>query len=190
MTKIQSVRVALISDTHGCWDSLLVGALNGIQELWHAGDLGSMSDAMEAWAVKNNVRLRIVTGNIDGLPWTSQYPKNQDFEIQGIRIWMTHIGGYPGHFPPHIRSGLAERRAEKALDVFVCGHSHILRVMREANTHMICLNPGAVGTSGFHKVRTLLRFTIESGRLEKMEAVELGPRSTKEALSHLPNPYE
>lgn len=116
---------------------------------------------------------RGVYGNIDGLEIRGTEPLVQKFEVEGLRVLMTHIGGYPGHYVPAARQLLAQVRP----GLFVAGHSHILRAVPDAQLRLLYLNPGAAGRHGFHKVRTLLRFGIDRGKVVDLQAVELGPRS-------------
>lgn len=115
---------------------------------------------------------RGVYGNIDGLEIRGTEPLVQDFEVEGLRVLMTHIGGYPGHYAPAARQLLLQVRP----GLFVAGHSHTLRVMPDAKLNLLYLNPGAAGRHGFHKVRTLLRFGIDRGKVVDMQVVELGQR--------------
>lgn len=182
--------MALISDTHGTWDEPLARAVEQADELWHAGDLGPMTEHLHAWQKAAPGRtLRAITGNIDGTPLTLEFPKELDFEVDGLRVWMIHIGGYPGHFPPAVRAAWAQKTESRPVDVFICGHSHILRVQRDARTGTLFMNPGACGTHGFHRIRTLLRFTIQSGKIIDLEAVELGLRAKLPRNTALPDPY-
>ncbi len=164
-------KIGLISDTHGFLDPKVFEYFKDCDELWHAGDFGSLDVSDRLAAFKP---LRGVYGNIDGKEIRLVHPLHQQFEIGGLRVWMTHIGGYPGHYNPPIRKELYENPP----DVFVCGHSHILKVISDKTLHnMICLNPGAAGMHGFHKIRTILRFEISEGKIKNMQAIELGKRS-------------
>ncbi|GHB82462.1 metallophosphoesterase family protein [Persicitalea jodogahamensis] len=163
-------RIGLISDTHGYLDEAVFDHFKACDEIWHAGDIGTGEIITKLEAFKP---LRAVSGNIDGQSIRAMVPENQHFEVEGVHIWITHIGGYPPRYNPQVRPAL---RAQTP-DIFVCGHSHILRVMRDpALSNMLYLNPGAAGKEGFHKMRTLLRFSIESGKVKDMEVVELGLR--------------
>jgi hypothetical protein len=114
-----------------------------------------------------------VYGNIDGYPVRQMYPRTLRFDVEQVSVMMTHIGGYPGRYDPAIRAELYAVRPR----IFVCGHSHILRVMYDKHLECLCLNPGAAGISGFHTVRTLLRFVIDGTEVRDMEVIELGNRS-------------
>ncbi len=164
-------RIALLSDTHGYFDERLAHHLAGADEIWHAGDFGSSELVMELTALAPT--FRGVYGNIDGADIRGTEPKVQDFEVEGLRVLMTHVGGYPGRYAPAARQLLAQVRP----GLFVCGHSHILRIMPDPKLGLLVLNPGAAGRHGFHQVRTMLRFGIDQGKVVEMQAVELGART-------------
>lgn len=164
------MKIGLLSDTHAHLDPRIFDYLAPCQEIWHAGDFGSItvSDKLAAFRP-----LRAVYGNIDGAELRKTHPLHQRFTIEGVRVWMTHIGGYPGHYPVTIRQILQVQ----ACDLFICGHSHILRVVRDPqHNNMLLMNPGAAGLEGFHKMRTMLRFDIENGKISNAEVIELGLR--------------
>ena len=163
-------RIGLISDTHSYLDEAVFRHFEACDEIWHAGDVGTVEilDRLEAFKP-----LRAVFGNIDGSAIKQRCVENMHFELEGFDIWMTHIGGAPPRYNPVVRPTLLSRTP----DVFVCGHSHILRVLRDPKlNNMLYLNPGAAGKEGFHKMRTLLRFSLDSGKIKDMEVVELGLR--------------
>ena len=164
-------RIGLLSDTHGYFDERIAHHLHGCDEIWHAGDFGDahVVDNLRALAPG----FRGVYGNIDGTDVRQTQPLVQDFIVEGLRVVMTHIGGYPGHYAPAARPLLAATRP----GLFVTGHSHILRVMPDPQRQLLHLNPGAAGRYGFHQVRTLLRFGIEAGKVVELQAVELGKRA-------------
>lgn len=164
-------RIGLLSDTHSYLDERILHHLQGADEIWHAGDFGSAEVLMTLAGLAPV--FRGVYGNIDGPEIRSTEPLMQDFTVEGLRVLMTHIGGYPGRYVPAARQLLAQTRP----GLFVTGHSHILRVAPDARLNLLHLNPGAAGMHGFHKVRTLLRFGIHNGQVVDMQAVELGPRS-------------
>jgi putative phosphoesterase len=166
-------RIGLLSDTHGHLDERVIHHLRGADEIWHAGDFGSAEVLMELAGLAPV--FRGVYGNIDGLEIRGTEPLVQNFEVEGLRVLMTHIGGYPGHYAPAARQLLPQVRP----GLFVTGHSHILRVMPDAKFGLLHLNPGAAGRHGFHKVRTLLRFGIDQGKVVDMQVVELGPRTER-----------
>lgn len=163
-------KIGLISDTHSWMEPRALEILRDVDEIWHAGDFGSMAVADALAALRP---LRGVYGNIDDKDIRYRFPQDDRFYVEGLHILMTHIGGYPGAYAPRAKKLLAE----KTPDIFVCGHSHILKVMRDpAYNNMLVLNPGAAGISGFHQLKTLLRFTLHEGRVTHMEAVEMGKR--------------
>jgi uncharacterized protein len=164
------MKIGLLSDTHGHIDERILHHLQGCDEIWHAGDIGALAvtDALQKFAP-----LRAVWGNIDGKEIRQQFPEHQHFVCEGMKIWITHIGGTPPRFNPAIRPVLKQEKPQ----LFVCGHSHILRVVQDPTFEVLYLNPGAAGRHGFHKIRTLLRFTLQAGALTDMQAIELGPRA-------------
>ncbi len=163
-------RISLISDTHGKLDPRAVELMADSDEIWHAGDLGSMEvlEGMEKVALT-----RAVYGNIDDGAMRRALPLDLRFECEGVKVWMTHIAGRPGKYPARIRQSLEA----DPVNVFVCGHSHICLVQYVKQFNHIHLNPGALGWHGLHKVRTMLQFELENGRVENMRVIELGPRS-------------
>lgn len=164
------MKIGLMSDTHGHLDKKLLEVFSSVDEIWHAGDIGNIALAEELQKFKP---LFAVYGNIDGGDLRKEFTEDLVLQRGGLKILMTHIGGYPGHYSPHARKLIETTKP----DLFVCGHSHILRVMRdEKYSRMLCMNPGACGIEGFHKVKTVLRFEIEQGALKNLEAVELGKR--------------
>jgi putative phosphoesterase len=163
------VKIGLLSDTHGYWDERYAGHFSQCDEIWHAGDVGSPSLARQLESVKP---LRAVYGNIDGADLRIQYPRVAHFSVEGVRVMMTHIGGYPGRYEPSIREELYLTRP----GLFIAGHSHILKVMFDHSLGCMYMNPGAAGKSGFHLVRTLLRFAIEGDKIKDLEVIELGLR--------------
>jgi uncharacterized protein len=166
------VRIGLLSDSHGFLDESLLSRFSGCDELWHAGDFGSVEvlDRLEAFKPT-----RGVYGNVDGGDLRTRLPLDMMWQCEGIRVYMTHIGGYPGRYDRNVKKILARDRP----DLFICGHSHILRVMRDPALGFLHMNPGACGHSGWHTIRTVLRFTVEAGKIAGVEAIELGPRGRK-----------
>ena len=161
--------IGLLSDTHGWWDEKYATYFASCDEIWHAGDIGSADVALRLSAIRP---LRAVCGNIDGYPVRQMYPKTLHFTVEDVSVMMTHIGGYPGRYEPAIRAELYETKPQ----LFVCGHSHILKVMFDKRLNCLCLNPGAAGKSGFHTVRTLMRFVIDGADIRDMEIIELAKR--------------
>ncbi len=165
-----TMRIGLLSDTHGWLDPRLEHHFKDCDEIWHAGDIGTseVSDELARWKP-----LRAVYGNIDGTALRATYPEHQRFTVGGVRVWMTHIGGKPPRYDQHIREEL--KRDPPGL--FICGHSHICLVQFDPALNCLYMNPGAAGRHGWHNVRTALRFTLDSGRPKDLEVVELGKRS-------------
>ena len=161
--------IGLLSDTHGWWDEKYATYFASCDEIWHAGDIGSADVALRLSAIRP---LRAVCGNIDGYPVRQMYPKTLHFTVEDVSVMMTHIGGYPGRYEPAIRAELYETKPQ----LFVCGHSHILKVMFDKRLNCLCLNPGAAGKCGFHTVRTLMRFVINGADIRDMEIIELAKR--------------
>ena len=159
--------IGLISDTHGLFSPEFREFFSGVDEIWHAGDFGGgLETAREIAAFRPLVG---VCGNCDSRDLLPEYPMHQFFEREGAKILMTHIGGYPGKYDIRARALIDSFRP----DIFVCGHSHILKVMYDERFNMMTLNPGAAGLQGWHVVRTALRFNLSEGRLSDMEVFNL-----------------
>lgn len=163
------MKIGLLSDTHGYLDSRLFQYFESCDEIWHAGDIGSeeVSDKLAKFRP-----LRAVHGNIDGGALKNQFPEDLWFECEGVNVWITHIGGYPPKYNPKTRLVLNQ----KIPDLFICGHSHILKVIRDKERGLLHINPGAAGLQGFHKIRTAVRFDVDAGKISKLEVIELGKR--------------
>ncbi len=163
-------RIGVLSDTHAYLDPKLRDFFRDVDEIWHAGDIGSafVSEELKSWKP-----LIAVFGNIDGQDLRQSYPKDQRHTREGLDIWMTHIGGYPGNYDPGIRNRLMTNPP----GLFITGHSHILKVMNDKKLGLLHINPGAAGKYGFHKVRTAVRFSITDGRPGELDVIELGNRS-------------
>lgn len=159
-------RIGILSDTHGYWDDRYLKHFEPCDEIWHAGDIGSLELAEKLAAFRP---LRAVYGNIDGQEIRCLYPETDRFSIEGTEVLMKHIGGYPGRYDASIRAKLFVRPPR----LFVCGHSHILKVQYDKTLNMLCINPGAAGKYGFHKVRTLMRLAIDNGEFKDLEVIEL-----------------
>lgn len=159
-------RIGLLSDTHAYWDDRYIKYFESCDEIWHAGDIGSLEIAEKLAAIKP---LRAVYGNIDGQEIRKLYPQINRFNIDGAEVLIKHIGGYPGNYDPSIRGSLFVRPPK----LFISGHSHILKVKFDKTLNMLHINPGAAGIYGFHKVRTLVRFTIDKGNFSNLEVIEL-----------------
>ncbi len=164
-------KILLLSDTHGYLDKSILEHASQADEIWHAGDIGNLDTADRLAAIKP---LRAVYGNIDDTKVRTVYPLNNRFIIEGLNVWITHIGGYPGRYNPNIRQELNHHPPQ----LFICGHSHILRVMRDVRNSLLHINPGAAGVHGFHKMRTMIRFQITNGKIENLDVIELGLRGT------------
>jgi putative phosphoesterase len=160
--------IGLISDTHGVFSDEFKAFLEPVDQIWHAGDFGGGLDlAQEMAAFKPLVG---VAGNCDNYDLRYTHPLHRVFDCGGMKVLMTHVGGYPGRYDARARRLINEHRP----DIFVCGHSHILKVVRDPSYNgMMVINPGAAGIQGFHVVRTALRFKIEGGRIHNMEVFEL-----------------
>ncbi|MBO6795085.1 MAG: metallophosphoesterase family protein [Balneolaceae bacterium] len=162
------IKIGLISDTHNFLDPQVFDYFKGCDEIWHAGDFGTIKIANQ---LKKIAPVLGVYGNIDGKDIRDEYPLHQRFTRDGIDFWMTHIGGIPGRYCIPIR----EEMENNPPDVFICGHSHILKVARDQNLNkMLFINPGAAGKQGFQEMRTILRFEIENGKLQNVEVINLG----------------
>jgi putative phosphoesterase len=160
------MRIGLISDTHGYLDDAVFKHFDQCDEIWHAGDFGSLELADQLNSFKP---LKGVYGNIDGGDIRSVYPEKIRFYCEQTSVLMTHIGGYPGKYDSRIR----EEILNNTPGVFISGHSHILKVMYDKKANCLHLNPGAAGKQGWHKVRTLLRFSISDEKIHNLEVVEL-----------------
>jgi len=160
-------KIGLLSDTHGYWDEKFETYFASCDEIWHAGDIGSMELAVRFEALKP---FRAVYGNIDDYKTRVVYPQNLRFTIEKVEVLMTHIGGYPGRYDPSIRGQLLARPPK----LFISGHSHILKVMYDKKLDCLHMNPGAAGKYGFHRVRTLLRFVLDEGDIRDLEVIEIG----------------
>lgn len=164
-------RIGLLSDTHSWLDPLIFDYFEMCDEIWHSGDIGNIATADRLAAFKP---LRAVYGNIDGQDIRVVYPRHQRFTCEGVDVWMTHIGGYPGRYDIGVKEGIYANPPK----LFISGHSHILKVMYDSKLSLLHMNPGAAGINGFHKVRTLLRFVIEGDKIKDLEVIELGPRTS------------
>lgn len=163
------MKIGLLSDTHSYLDPAVFDHFKNCDEIWHAGDIG---DATVADALEKFKPLRAVFGNIDDKDLQTRFRKDWWFNAEGLKIWMTHIGGAPPGYNPRVKKILKE----KIPDVFICGHSHILRVKKDPHLPMLYINPGAAGNQGFHTMKTIIRMEITGDRVQKMEVIELGKR--------------
>jgi putative phosphoesterase len=163
------LRIGLLSDTHGFLDDAILEYFANCDEIWHAGDFGTLEILHHLAASKT---IRGVYGNVDGHQIRAEVPKDLNWECEGLKVFMTHIGGYPGNYDARVKRLLPALKPS----LFICGHSHILKVMRDPALNMIHMNPGAAGHVGWHTMRTILRFEIDSGKISAVQALELGPR--------------
>lgn len=159
-------KILLLSDTHGYIDDRILAYAKAVDEVWHAGDIGSLevTDKLEKVTI-----LRAVYGNIDDHIIRKEFPLNQRFICENIDVWITHIGGYPGKYGP----GITKQIKANPPKLFISGHSHILKVMPDNKLNLLHMNPGAVGKQGMHKTRNMLRFTIDGDKIENLEVIEL-----------------
>jgi uncharacterized protein len=159
-------RIGLLSDTHGLWDKRFEEYFRDCDEIWHAGDIGSMELAERFEKIKP---FRAVHGNIDDFRVRAAFPEKLRFEVEGVDVLMTHIGGYPGKYDARVLKILATAPPK----IFICGHSHILKVVYDKRLSFLSINPGAAGKHGFHKVRTIMRLSFDQGRVTDAEVIEL-----------------
>lgn len=159
------IRIGLLSDTHGFIDDSMISFLSPVDEIWHAGDIGSLAVADALAAVKPLVA---VYGNIDDARLRSEFPLWVSQQREGVKIAMTHIGGYPGKYA----SGVSQWLKNEKPGLFIAGHSHILKAIFDNKYQCLHLNPGAAGISGFHAVRTMMRFSIDGDKIKDLEIWE------------------
>lgn len=162
-------RIGLISDTHNYLDDAVFKHFAQCDEIWHAGDFGTAEIADQLKAFKP---LRGVYGNIDGYDIRSEYPEKLRFTCEDVNVFMMHIGGYPGRYTPVAKAELMAQPAQ----LFISGHSHILKVIYDEKFKCLHMNLGAAGKHGWHKVRTLIRFVIDGKDMKQCEVIELGKR--------------
>lgn len=163
-------KILLLSDTHSHIDETILKYVALADEVWHAGDIG---DLAVTDVIKKIKPLRCVYGNIDDAKARLEFPLHSRFMCEGVDVWITHIGGYPGKYNPKVKAEM-ELNPPK---LFICGHSHILKVIFDKKYNVMHMNPGAAGKSGFHQVRTMLRFTIDGDKMKDMEIIEMEKRS-------------
>lgn len=159
-------RIGVLSDTHAFLDERIFEHFKECDEIWHAGDIGSTAVIEKLAKFKP---LRAVYGNVDGGSVRINYPEFLSFKCEEVSVLLTHIGGYPGRYIPEAKQKIIECRP----NLFVCGHSHILKVQFDKTFNMLCINPGAAGLEGFHQVRTLLRFEIDGKEIQNLEVIEM-----------------
>ena len=162
-------KILLLSDTHSYMDNAILKYVKQADEVWHAGDIGNLSVTD---AIKDLKPLRAVYGNIDDAKARAEFPEHNRFMCENVDIWMTHIGGYPPKYNARTRDIIKSNPPR----IFISGHSHILKVIPDQRYNLIHMNPGAVGKHGFHKIRTMLRFTIDGHRIDNLEVIEFPKR--------------
>ena len=166
-------KIGLLSDTHGWLNPKIYEFFKDCDEIWHAGDIGDYDVTIELTAFINgqqtsSPKFRAVFGNIDDCEIRADYPQFQIFKVEDMKVVMTHIGGYPDNYAPGIKQLLLEEKP----DIFISGHSHILKVMRDPKLNLLHLNPGAAGMKGFHKKVTMMRFQIDGKEASNLEIYE------------------
>ncbi|WP_285057449.1 metallophosphoesterase family protein [Pedobacter ginsengisoli] len=162
------VTIGLLSDTHGFLDDAVFKHFADCDEIWHAGDFGpEVADKLAAFKP-----LRGVYGNIDGKEIRAEFPEHIRFSIEGLDVWITHIGGYPGKYSLQVKGEIYTKPPK----LFICGHSHILKVMYDKKIDCLHINPGAAGNSGWHRVKTLIKFSVTDGKIHNLAAIEIGNR--------------
>ncbi|MFY0643354.1 MAG: metallophosphoesterase family protein [Bacteroidia bacterium] len=158
-------KILLISDSHFYTDQQLLDRAMQADELWHAGDWGDLTLSEQ---LTEKVKIRGVYGNIDSHIIRKCYPKELFFEVEGLKVYMTHIGGYPGRYHKEIKQKLEKLKP----DLYICGHSHILKIVRDKKLNLMHFNPGAIGNKGFHKKRTCIDFIIDNGTISDVKVLE------------------
>ncbi|PHS34746.1 MAG: YfcE family phosphodiesterase [Sulfurovum sp.] len=162
-------KIVLLSDTHGYIDDQILKFIKQADEVWHAGDIGTLEVAD---GIKKLKTFRAVYGNIDDATIRTEYPLNNKFTIEKVTVWITHIGGYPHRYDQRIKEEISKNPPQ----LFISGHSHILKVMFDKKLNLLHMNPGAAGKHGFHTVRTMLRFEINADKITNLEVIELEQR--------------
>ncbi|MFD2568894.1 metallophosphoesterase family protein [Pseudotenacibaculum haliotis] len=162
-------KILLLSDTHSYIDEQILKFVKQADEVWHAGDIGDLNVTDEIQKLKP---LRAVYGNIDNKDARAEFPLDNRFTVEGVDVWITHIGGYPNKYNMRVREMIKQNPPK----LFICGHSHILKVQYDEKLQLLHLNPGAAGKHGFHKVRTMLRFVLDKGDIKELEIIELAKR--------------
>ena len=162
-------KIGLLSDTHGFLDPKIYELFKEVDEIWHAGDIGTVEVLDELEKFKPT---RAVYGNIDGSDLRERTPLVHKFICEGVKVFITHIGGYPKRYAP----GIKQQLKEFAPKLLICGHSHILKVINDTELDILHINPGAAGKYGFHTVRTAIRFSLENGSIRNMEVIEFATR--------------
>ncbi|HHT21953.1 MAG TPA: metallophosphoesterase family protein [Bacteroidales bacterium] len=162
-------KIGILSDTHALLDERVFLHFENVDEIWHAGDWGSMEVVDKLRAFKP---VRGVWGNIDGHDIRTIFPENLRFRCEEVDVWLTHIGGYPGKYDASVKQKIFNNPPK----LFVCGHSHILKVKYDPTLELLHINPGAAGRYGFHQVQTLIRLEIDGDKMQNLEVIELTPK--------------
>ncbi len=158
-------KILLLSDTHSYIDDSILNHVQQVDEVWHAGDIGSLKVTD---AIKKMKPIRAVYGNIDNSKIRQEFPENAIFKCEAVTVWITHIGGYPPKYTPKVK----EQLQKNPPNLFISGHSHILKVIPDKKLNLLHMNPGAIGKQGFHNVRTMLRFTIKGKEIKNLTVIE------------------
>ena len=158
-------KILLLSDTHSYIDDAIIKYVKRADEVWHAGDIGDLNVTD---TIKKLKPIRAVYGNIDNSEARAEFPEHNRFMCEDVDVWMTHIGGYPPRYNNRVREELKANPP----NIFISGHSHILKVMPDKKLDLLHINPGAIGTHGFHKARTMVRFEIEGKQIKNLEVIE------------------
>ena len=159
-------KILLLSDSHGYIDKKIIKYFDDIDQVWHAGDIGNIKVCETILKTKP---LKAVFGNIDNFEIREKFQEDLNFHCEGLKIYITHIGGYPGNYNKRVKKVIEETRP----NVFICGHSHILKVIYDKKNDLLHMNPGACGLQGFHKKRTMLKFNIENKKITNLNVIEL-----------------
>lgn len=163
-------KILLLSDTHNFLDPAIKKYAEACDEIWHAGDIGTIAVCDELKKIKP---LRAVYGNIDGQDVRKEYPLNDVFLCEEVKVFITHIGGYPDRYNAEAKKIILQEKPA----LFICGHSHILKVIYDKKQNLLHINPGACGIHGFHQVKTMIRFAIDGPEIKNLEVIELGLRA-------------
>ena len=165
------VKIGLLSDTHSWLDEKVFEYFEQVDEIWHAGDIGDLSVADRLESFKP---FRAVFGNIDGGELRNRFPVDQIFNLENVKVWMTHIGGCPPKYNPDVKKRIDSINPR----LFICGHSHILRIMPDSDRPgLLYINPGAAGIHGIHIEKTIVRFDLDNGVIRNLEVISLGKRA-------------
>ncbi|WP_320814695.1 metallophosphoesterase family protein [Flavobacterium sp.] len=163
------IKILLLSDTHSHIDDVILKYVNLADEVWHAGDIGNLDVTDKIKKIKP---LRAVFGNIDDAEARKEFPLNNRFMCEDVDVWITHIGGYPDKYNVNVRDEIRINPPK----LFICGHSHILKVQFDKKLNLLHMNPGAAGKYGFHQMRTMLRFEIDKDKIQNLEVIEIGKK--------------